>query len=263
MRVHNRRCAPITLGAPSAQNMSDPTNAVPPGWGDDELTKFIELARQHAFGTFRNLKDETASISAIDATFIALIEGWMNLGNPIVAGLAVRSFSAFRAAIQLAMSGQLAEAYMVMRGCLEHALYGNYIDLNPASWEIWSQRRKSDEARKLCVKTFAGRNIFAAIRGRSSVVGEIAGGLYERTIDFGAHPNEMAVGTSMEVTEQADGGLVFGYSYLSGDGLPLRLCLKSAAQTGLIVLDIFTLVFPERSAETAIQARLAPIKRFY
>ena len=234
--------------------------ATPPGWATDSLTSFFDGARQHAFGTFFNLQPEYSRIRDVDSAFAGLIDGWMDPENPFVAPLAVRALSAFRAAAQLCLSGQLPEAYMVMRGCLEFALYGNYIDSTPTAWKIWSGRGADEAARKLCVRTFSGKNLFDTLRARDAQLGEIAGALYERAIEFGAHPNEMAVGSTMEMTEGRDGGLTFAYSFMSGDGMPLRLCIKSLTQTGLIVLDIFALVFPKRSTAAGVQEAIAPIK---
>jgi hypothetical protein len=233
---------------------------IPPGWGSDPLSSFFELARGHAFGSFHNLKREYGAIRAIDIAFLALIDGWFDPENVFAAPLAVRAFASFRAASQLALSGQLSEAYMVMRGCLEHALYANYMDAIPHSWPIWSKRDDDEAARKLCAKTFSARNLFEALRNRTKPLGDMAGALYERAIEFGAHPNEMAVGSTMEWKDAKDGGHTFEYSFLSGDGLPLRLCLKSVAQTGLIVLDILCLVFPARCRTMRVQEIIAPVK---
>src|SRR5436305_1547011 len=101
------------------------SNALPHGWGDDLLTDFIDRARAHAFATFVQLPRESADLQTVDAAFHRLIDGWIDPEHPQVAMLVVRAFSAFRAATQLAMSGQLTEAYAVARVCLEHGLYGN------------------------------------------------------------------------------------------------------------------------------------------
>ncbi len=236
------------------------SEGIPPGWGSDSLTSFIDLARDHAFGSFHNLQGEYAALRTIDTAFLALIDGWLDPENVFAAPLAVRSFSSFRAAAQLALSGQLPEAYMVMRGCLEHSLYANYMDANPSSWAVWSKRGADDAARKLCAKTFSGRNLFDALRHRVPPLGEMAGALYERAIEFGAHPNEMAIGSTMEMKETEDGGRTFEYAFLSGDGTPLRLCLKSVAQTGLIVLDILCVVFPVRCKAGRVQEIIARVK---
>ena len=243
--------------------MDTSSESIPPGWGDDDLTQFMDLAHENARATFHNLKRDYRGLAGIDAAFMRLIEGWVDPENPYAAPLAVRSFSAYRAAVQLAMSTQLTESYMVMRGCLEHALYVNFIDATPGSWEVWRKWGESDDDKKRCVKMFSGRNIFDAIRTRDPVLGERAGALYERMIDFGAHPNELSVGSTMELSDRDDGGLSFGYSFMAGDGVPFRHCHKTEAQTGLIVLDTLTLVFPQRAAMTGVQSMIAPIKPFY
>ena len=236
------------------------STTVPPGWGDDPLTSFFDEGRKHSFASHHRLKGEFERLRVIDSAFVAVFDQWLDPENTLVAPLAIRAHSAFRAAAQLSLAGQLPEAYMVMRGCIEHALYGNYIDLHRDAWNVWSKRGDDEAARKLCVRTFSGRNLFDSLRARDHRLGEIAGQLYERTIDFGAHPNELGVGSTMDFEERPDGGISFAYTYLSGDGMPLRLCLKSLAQTGLIVLDILCLIFPKRFAHLKIPQQVLPVK---
>lgn len=129
------------------------------------------------------------------------------------------------------MAGQVPEAYMVARGCLECALYANYLDAEPSSWDPCRKRGDSDRARKECRNTFIGPNLFAALEQRSRSVADGARMLYEGAIDLGAHPNELAIVQMMDTEPRADGGLMFTYSLLSGDTDALRLCLPSVRDT--------------------------------
>jgi hypothetical protein len=195
----------------------------------------------------------------IDAAFLALLEGWSDPENIAVAGFAYRAHSAFRAAAQLALTGQVPEAFMVVRGSLECALYANHIDVQASAFDAWIERGESENARRRCKTEFAGKNLFASVRSRDSGLAEIAGRMYDRSIDLGAHPNEAGVMSTLTVEEsEAETGFVF--SYIAGDALPLRLAIKSVSQVGLMVLDIMCLVFPQRCAEQGIADRLAAVK---
>lgn len=232
---------------------------LPKGWASDSLSSFFDVARNNLLASFANLRGEYSAIRDIDAAFLALLEGWTDPESIGPAPLAFRAHSAFRVAAQLALSGQVPEAFMVMRGCLENALYANHIDSAAAALDAWLKRADSEAARKRCVSEFAGRNLFGSLRSRDGQLGDMVGKMYERTIDYGAHPNESAVLGSMTVEEgEEHTGYVF--AYVTGDGLPLRFALRTLAQVGLMTLDILCLVFPKRASEKRIQDRLKPIK---
>ncbi len=76
--------------------------------------------------------------------------------------------------------------------------------------------------------------------------GRAARDLYERTIDYGAHPNELALTTALRQTREED-VIRFDLAYLSDDSTPaLALCQKTNAQVGVCSLRTFRLVLPER-----------------
>ena len=231
----------------------------PPGWGKDRFTAFLDMARGNLFASFYNLAPKYAILRTVDEAYLALIEGWKDPEDAFAAPLAIRCHSAFRVAAQLSMSGQLPEAFMVARGCLEHALYANHINARPDAWTVWTQRGRDQKAKKACIQEFATRRIFDSLRERDTRIAEIAGALYERAIEFGAHPNELAVAVSTEMFESHD-GVSFEFSYLAGDGLAYQLCHKSVIQTGLVALDTLCLVFPERCRALRIQERVAAVK---
>ena len=63
--------------------------------------------------------------------------------------------------------------------------------------------------------------------------------LYERTIDFGAHPNELAVAGSMEVRE-GPGRRLFEQKYLDGDSKALDHVIKTTAQASVVSASLDT-----------------------
>jgi hypothetical protein len=233
---------------------------VPPTWGDDALSAFFDVARDRVHSSFHHLPLLYRPLRFIDDAFLALIDGWKDPESVLATSFVYRAHAAYRAAAQLALAGQLPEAYMVTRGCLENALYANRVDNQTEIWNAWMNRGQGDEALRRCKKEFSGAKLFDSLAVRDEQLSRIAKGLYERTIEFGAHPNETATGTLMEVEDAADGGLNMYHSYISDDGLPFQLCVRSVRQVGLIVLDVFTLIFPSRSAAVHLQDRIAPWK---
>ena len=88
------------------------------------------------------------------------------------------------------MSGQAAETYASLRLCLENGLYGLYPSQHPGSRETWLRRHDSDQAKQRVRSEFTIRNLFDSLRGLDTKEAAVAEQLYERCIDYGAHPNE-------------------------------------------------------------------------
>ena len=83
--------------------------------------------------------------------------------------------------------------------------------------------------------------------------------LYDRSIDFGGHPNERAVTGSMSL-DQTGPSSNYQLLLLQGDGLPLDHALKSAAQAGVCALDILGDVFAARYELLGVRAKMAALK---
>ena len=56
--------------------------------------------------------------------------------------------------------------------------------------------------------------------------GSVAGLLYERTIDSGAHPNELALMQTLQITKSGD-QIEFKSNYLDQDSVALRAAVKT------------------------------------
>lgn len=80
---------------------------------------------------------------------------------------------------------------------------------------------------------------------RDSALHSILEKLYDRTIDFGGHPNERAVSSSATLTRYGDTAVIHNH-LLHGDSLALDHVLKTTAQVGLGSLMVFQLTFRGR-----------------
>jgi hypothetical protein len=171
-----------------------------------------------------------------------------------------RAHSAYLAGTRLALSGQVPEAYMVLRGVLESALYGFYVARNSSVRETWLRRNEDKATKKRMRQDFKIANIFQILELEDQKLRKIAGDLYERTIDYGGHPNQQAFLSVMK--QQSDESkITFQSAYMIGNEDALHLCLKSCAQIGICALSIFRLVFRERFDILGISQNLDEVKR--
>jgi hypothetical protein len=94
-------------------------------------------------------------------------------------------------------------------------------------------------------RDFQHVTVMETLRIRDQKLHAIIEQLYERTVDFGAHPNERAITGSMTLQKQPN-RVVLQQIYLHGDSLSLDHVITTSAQIGLGSLCIFQLIFRER-----------------
>ena len=217
----------------------------PPNWEANEISKFFDAARLNEFATFANLKGEIARLSDIDLAYRKAIDG-INHSKDWFAGFFVlRAHSNLLAACRLCWSAQIPESYALLRSCLENALYGLYLARNPDSRETWLRRHDDAAAKKRVKDEFKIGALLDLAASVDATEGPVARALYERTIDYGAHPNELALMQALKINENPD-HVEFKSNYLDEDSVALRLALKTTAQVGACTLSLFRAVYPER-----------------
>lgn len=234
----------------------------PEGWGDDTLTSYLEDYRNNQFATFVGKEAELGDLMAIDGMLTKLL---LNARDPkpfVPMTFLLRSHSAYRAAAGAAMAGQLFEAQALLRLCLEHAAYGHYIGGDNALWERWMRRHDSEDHRKAVRKEFTAAKVEKKLQAADASLATAYKTLYERLIDFGAHPNEKGFSMSSNIRRE-NGDVHIEAIYLHSDGLPLDLALKTTAQVGIAVLRIGRIIYPSRFRDLGLDTDLDGIKRRY
>ena len=104
---------------------------LPPRWADDSLSESMGNAFSHTLAAFVKKKTEYAHLVGIDDAFITACKNLSNPQDVLAAIFLMRTHSGFRAACQLAMNGQIAESFPILRVCLEHSLYALLINKTP------------------------------------------------------------------------------------------------------------------------------------
>ncbi len=218
----------------------------PPDWGRDTLTNFIDEARANTYATFHNLKAEYNRLSQIEAALRLATDNLSHTKDWFAAFFLMRAHACFLGAARLVLSGQATETYACLRAVLENALYGFYLSRNPASCETWLRRNESDAAKRAVRDEFTIRRLLEALKAADAQEGNVAEALYNETIDYGAHPNERALIQAFKM-EKGEGRIEFQVGYLAGGDSPASLlALRRAAQVGVSVLSVFSLVYRER-----------------
>ncbi len=204
----------------------------------------------NGFATYVREPDWYAKIEHVDGIFAKAAANLVDPQHVFAAFLLVRCHSSYRAAARLAISTQVPEAYNLLRSTLEYGAYGVLLEGSQALTDIWLRRNESEQDKKNARQNITWGAARSAVKARdsSSKLGPAVETLYDRCLSYGAHPNEDAVFSNMNMTGLADGGLSFKLNYLSSDPLTVRTCLKSTVQVGFAALRIWQLVFPERFA---------------
>jgi hypothetical protein len=131
-----------------------------PRWRDGRrLSKFIQDTTENTYVTFDNLKEWYNRLKGIHEAFSKVAENMDRTRDFIASFFLFRSHSAYLAGVKLALSGQIPEAYMVLRGTLECALYGLYVARKASVREIWLRRDEDEEAKKKVRQEFKVGNI--------------------------------------------------------------------------------------------------------
>lgn len=250
------------LGSLGSTNMAqrETSMSLPPRWGDDSLSSFLDQAFKNTLTTFVRKYPGFELLLRIDGSFLRIGENLVNPPDILGAALLLRSHSAYRGACRLATSGQAPDTFPVLRVCLEYALYALHINTNPPLGEVWMRRHDDEGAKRLVRREFQHVAVMDTLRGHDANLHPIIEHLYERAVDFGAHPNERAMTGSMQLEEGPD-RVVLQQIYLHGDSLSLDHVIKTTAQIGLGSLSIFRHIFRQRFDLLGIQDVLDQLRR--
>lgn len=236
------------------------TKDFPDKWGNDKLTEFIDVAITNVTATFYRDKNECPLLIEIDSIFQTIAEALDHPRNRMVESLLLyRTHSAFRASSILAMSGMNPEAFAQLRTCLENALYALHIYKNSGLNEVWLNRHTNEESLKAVKNKFKISDAKNTLKNTDSKNYAVASKLYDRTIDFGAHPNEMA-STSGLILEEEGENIKLQPIYASGGNMQQRHAMKSSAQVGVCSLYILREIFKERFDILGLTARLDKLR---
>jgi FAD/FMN-containing dehydrogenase len=213
----------------------------PPGWDQPKLTGFFETLWANTVATFAR-KTEAHRLCRIDELMFEVASDWKG-GSPTAETIVpllmyFRAHSAFRCACALGMGGATVEAMGALRQVLEFAGYAALIHRSQSLAHVWWDRDQSADAEKNVRRAFTHGAVREAVRATHAQLADIYDELYDRVIQFGAHPNEKSISGSLKLDLQRTETLLLQV-YLQGDGAQLDHWIHTANQVGICVLKIF------------------------
>jgi len=237
------------------------SSIVPPnGWGEDSLSEFIGFTLHNTFHTFACAKPWYAKLREVHDIFWEVVQNVANTEHVLPPFFIPRAHSAYLAAVRLVLSGQLPEAYMCLRGCLENALYSFHIHKTPGDSELYLCRDDDDQKLKEFKKVFHPSPFLDELEQDDKQIAGLARELYERSIEYGAHPNPRGMLASMKIKKE-ERRVYFTSEYLLEDKLARAVCVKTAAQTGVCSLYIFRLTLEARFNLLGVTDKLLRVRR--
>jgi len=214
----------------------------PDVWKAHQLFGFVEDCWNNTLAVAANKNVVSCRLANIDRVFDDFHRS-LKPDKPsqiVPALLFLRAFSAYRASIMVSLCLP-TDGYALFRSCLENAGYARLIADDAKLSESWLRRDEDEASRKLIRRTFTQTAVRDSIAARDAKLSEAYQALYERCIDFGAHPNEKAVTTSL--VKESLKTKTIQFKLLSGDGPALDHSLRTAAQVGICSLKVVGSIF--------------------
>ncbi|MGX1110563.1 MULTISPECIES: hypothetical protein [Bradyrhizobium] len=226
----------------------------PIGWQTSELFSFIEECWNNSLATVGNRGIACQRLSEIDELFLSLQQRLKPavIDELVPALLFMRAFVSYRASIMVLLSLP-TDGFPLLRSSLEYSGYALLIRNEIKLAEVWLQRDDTEQTKKLVRDSFTLRRIRSAISSKDEKLSEIYQGLYERTIDWGAHPNEKALTPSLVRDSFNRTSKQIQFKMLGESGASLEHALRTAAQVGVCAIKIFTHAISTLSTDDTTQ----------
>jgi hypothetical protein len=229
-------------------------------WGKDKLTQEIEKAFCNIGVSFLKLKPHFYLLKKANEIFIDAFEqiNTDTIEREIAGLLFGRAFGCFLGAVRLSSSGQMTETWILLRALIENCLYAFYIFASPERADIWVNRHKDEASNKKCKDTFKVGSIWAELKIRSKRTANEAKTLYDKTIDWGAHPNERSLFPNIVPKPNGSG---LSLRLVNADPAFIRTSVIYTIRTSLFTFRIFNLVFPEVFGQPNLDIKIQNLDR--
>jgi hypothetical protein len=217
---------------------------------------FVRAAAENEIAVVSEQNELVLLLDRVDAEFRVLGK------EPIKAETLSRlllqhAHACFLSAAHSAMGGQSPTTLMILRGCIESALYAIIVATDPSTAQVWYNRHKD---KKRCRDTFtpaAGLKILAA---SDSNLEKFLREAYDLSIDYGGHPNPLGVLPHLtfdEGKEQTKVTLAYLYGPTS---MATVQALIACVETGNAVLLAFPHALPSYPEAVEVHRRASKIQ---
>jgi hypothetical protein len=231
-----------------------------PPWGDDPLSKTLSDAAYNERVTAANFPTVYEFLKRVHVAFVQAgqaLEKDSDINHLVPRFLLIRTHSSIIAAIRSAMCGQAPEASAVLRAGIEQSWYALHmaVDSSFARTEIWLRRNDDERTTNKCKSEFTIRNVRSTHELLDNKTAKQIKDIYERLIDFGAHPNQMGVFSAIKKSKQPD-QITFHVGILTAEKTSMLATLRFVGAVAIGSLKIFALIWPERFALVGLNEQI-------
>jgi hypothetical protein len=226
-----------------------------------------ERSLQEFFDTLRSAQQANCAqfpvsydiIERIDRCFVRAGENLINPEPAMAGNLLLRCQYAFKTAAGMALAGQVVEAFVMQRSVLEYAGYCLVICKTPSLEGVFLGRHASAKATKAQKEAFTVGAVKVAIRRCDTMLADIFVENYERSIDFGGHPDPHGA-LSATMLDERNGLTRFTVLAISSEPKIVGHALKCTALVGLTALCVLQHVFKEKFELLGIRQEIDALK---
>jgi uncharacterized protein (DUF4415 family) len=230
-------------------------------WGADDLTRFLQMVNNNQKASVTKYSEPYGLLQRINDCFSKAGKNLVISKSRMTGPLFLRSQYAYKTAAGMALAGQVVEAFVMMRSCLEYAGYALLISADPSLDDVFLRRHFDTDAMKDQKQKFRFSEIKAVIGKFDPELAEIFQEFYDRSINFGAHPNPSGVLSAVQCKYSDDRSTLLNLA-LSADEKMLLHAMKCTAQVGLASLCISQHIFKDRFENLGISAEIALLKEY-
>jgi hypothetical protein len=226
----------------------------------DNLIPFFELVASNQKANIANHRTWYELMRRVNVCLSAAGQNMVNPKPMMCAVLFLRCQYAYKSAAGMALAGQVAEAFVMMRSCLEYAGYALAIFNNPELEVVFANRHVSTadmQAQKQAFRISEVKNVIGTFDKR---LAKLFATFYERTIDFGGHPNPHATFSSMRMAPDSADKSFITYAMVT-DATTLQHAMKSVAQVGLAALYIYQHIFKAKFELLGIRTEMDRLRK--
>lgn len=234
---------------------------------ENSLDRFLEVLPKNQLANRARFPDQYQIIQQIDHCFVTAGKHLSYLKPVLVGPLFLRSQYAFKTAAGMTLAGQVAESFVMTRSCLEYAGYALAIFADqhlagvPTREEVFVNRNVDDESLKAQKAEFQVSRIRAIILNYDQKLAENFKLLYDRSIEYGGHPNPYGVLTAMKMETKDDQLTSITTLALTDDPTITMFAMQNVAQVGLTSLCIFQILCEAKFELLGIRAEMDALKR--
>ena len=234
---------------------------------DKSLDRFLDVVPKNQLANRARFPAQYQIIQRVDHCFVTAGQHLSYLKPVLVGPLFLRSQYAYKTAAGMTLAGQVAESFVMTRSCLEYAGYALAMfadprfENTPTREEVFVNRNVDEETLKAQKAEFQVGKICGMIAAFDGKLAENFKLLYDRSIDYGGHPNPYGLLTGMTMETKDEQLTSITTLALTDDPIITMFAMKHVAQVGLTSLCTFQHMCEAKFELLGIRAEMDALRR--